>query len=332
MREYSIGRLRGGFAVVWYDENGKRHRHSLRTSNLTEAARRLAAYKDAENRRLAPRLTVGELWAQYRRSLGDRPSATTMGYEWQALHGLFGGLLPSQITQAVVQEHISERRRAGRKDGTIWTELGRLRMVFSWAAKHGLLEKAPHVPRPQKPAPKELYLTAAQTSEFLTFCTMPHIKLFAILAWTTGARSSALLELTWDRVDFQRGHIQLANAAANSGGPKKGRATVPMNDTARAALSEAKEGALSRYVIEWAGQRVGSVKKGLKAAASRYGAPWISPHVFRHSAAVAMAERGMPMTEIAQYLGHSDSRLTERVYARFSPTYLRRAASALELG
>ena len=32
-----------------------------------------------------------------------------------------------------------------------------------------------------------------------------------------------------------------------------------------------------------------------------------------------MAEAGVPMSVIAQYLGHSDSRLTERVYAQYSP-------------
>jgi integrase len=43
-----------------------------------------------------------------------------------------------------------------------------------------------------------------------------------------------------------------------------------------------------------------------------------------------MAEAGVPMAEIAQYLGHTDSRITERVYARFSPTYLRGAVGALD--
>ena len=44
-----------------------------------------------------------------------------------------------------------------------------------------------------------------------------------------------------------------------------------------------------------------------------------------------MAEGGIPMAGIAQFLGHKDSRVTERVYARFSPNYLRGAASMLEL-
>ena len=56
----------------------------------------------------------------------------------------------------------------------------------------------------------------------------------------------------------------------------------------------------------------------------------VSPHMMRHSAAVHMAEAGVPMDEIAQYLGHTNARVTREVYARFSPDYLRNAAAALE--
>lgn len=42
-----------------------------------------------------------------------------------------------------------------------------------------------------------------------------------------------------------------------------------------------------------------------------------------------MAEAGVSMDEIAQYLGHSNAAITARVYARFSPDHLRRAADAL---
>jgi integrase len=66
------------------------------------------------------------------------------------------------------------------------------------------------------------------------------------------------------------------------------------------------------------------------AAARRAGLPHVSPHMLRHSAAVHMAEAGIPMSEIAQMLGHANSRITESTYARYSPTYLRKAASALE--
>jgi hypothetical protein len=48
------------------------------------------------------------------------------------------------------------------------------------------------------------------------------------------------------------------------------------------------------------------------------------------SAAVHMADAGVPMEEIAQCLGHSDVEVTRRIYARFSPDYLSGAAAALE--
>ena len=155
---------------------------------------------------------------------------------------------------------------------------------------------------------------------------IPHLYLFVVLAYTTAGRASAILELTWDRVDFDSGIIRLGTGEKRM----KGRATVPMTDSARAALLEAREAAISDYVVEYGGRRVMSVKRAFAAAATRAAVSWCTPHVLRHTAAVHMAESGVPMSEISQYLAHTSTSVTERVYARFSPQYLRRAASALE--
>jgi len=100
--------------------------------------------------------------------------------------------------------------------------------------------------------------------------------------------------------------------------------------TARAALQEARQGALTPWVIEWAGKPVKSVKRGLSVAAKRAGLEHVSPHDLRRSAAIHMAEDGVSIFEIAQFLGHSNERITYQAYARFQPDHLRRAASALE--
>jgi len=44
-----------------------------------------------------------------------------------------------------------------------------------------------------------------------------------------------------------------------------------------------------------------------------------------------MAEAGVPIEEIAEYLGHSNPNITRATYARFSPQHLRKAAGALEI-
>lgn len=329
MPDYRLCRHRGKFAVTWVDESGERQRRSLGTTDRAEADRALGVFTREANRVALPPQTIGSIWAAYRKHADGRPVAVTMGHEEKALKERFFHLSPEAVTDQIVQGHTDARRAAGRSDGTIWTELGHLRIALSWAVKKGLIEKAPYIPRPPQPTPKRDYLTREQFGEFLGACEFPHLRRFVILAIATGARASAILDLTWDRVDLDRGLIDLANPEDNE--RRKGRATVPMNGSARAALVEGKEGALSDFVVEWAGQRVRSVKKGISAAAKRSNLEFVTPHVIRHSAAVWMAEGGIGFEEIAQYLGHSDSRITERVYARYSPTYLRKAAALLEI-
>ena len=114
--------------------------------------------------------------------------------------------------------------------------------------------------------------------------------------------------------------------------PHKGRAVVPMTATVEDALKHALKAALTDHVIEWAGKRVASVKRGVAKAGERAGLGHVTAHMLRHSAAVHMAEDGVPMEEIAQFLGHTNANITRRVYARFSPTYLRKAAKSVDFG
>jgi integrase len=326
--EFRLVKYRGKFAAEWY-EAGQRKRVSLRTDDRREATEELRALEAKHEAAQRPeRVTVAYAWEGYRKSLGEKPAGVTMGHEWKALGPFFGELSAETITERDCKRYAAERREKGRKDGTIWTELGHLRSALKWAEKQRLIDKAPTIYRPDRPEPKDLRLTKAEVRTFLAACELPHVKLFVTLACTTGARSGAILGLTWDRVDLDSRIIKLADP--NRPKTNKGRAVVPINRTLLAALTEAERGRQSKYVIEWGGGKVGSVKKAIKAAGARCGLGWVTPHVFRHSAATHMAEAGRPMSEIAQFLGHSDSRITERVYARFSPNFLRKSADALE--
>jgi integrase len=190
-----------------------------------------------------------------------------------------------------------------------------------------MIDRAPAIELPSKPAPKERYLTHDEIDRLLEAATQPHIRLAILLMLSTGARVTAVLELTWNRVNFDRGVIDLRQSAD---GPRKGRAIVPMNAGLRAALQAARQAALSDHVVEWAGGPVRSIRKGFMAAVTAAGLENVSPHVLRHSAAVHMAEAGIPMSEIAQFLGHSSTAVTERTYARYSPGHLRRAAEVVD--
>lgn len=53
--------------------------------------------------------------------------------------------------------------------------------------------------------------------------------------------------------------------------------------------------------------------------------------MLRHSAAVWLVEDGHSMEAVAQFLGHSNTAMTYRVYARYSPKYLRKLTASLEI-
>jgi len=80
----------------------------------------------------------------------------------------------------------------------------------------------------------------------------PHLRLAIVLILSTTARATALLELTWDRVDFKCRQIHLRNP--DDTGRRKGRAVVPINNSLNEALYEAYQAAQSDYVLEWQGR------------------------------------------------------------------------------
>jgi integrase len=327
MQGYRIGRLKGGFAVTWI-EGGKRRRFKLDAATAREAdAEARGVYAAAQS--LRPEITVTDVWQAYRADVAGRPVARSLDWRAGVILPAFGHLSPGAITAEDCRAHIARRRAQGRADGTIWTEMGLLRNALAWAVKRRMIDRAPHIERPPKPAPRDRYLTAAEVNRLLDAPAEPHIRLAILLMLTTAARVTAALELTWDRVDLRRGQIDLRLPESTT---RKGRAVVPINATLRAALMAARGAALSDHVVEWAGKPVASIKRGFAAAVRSAGLTAVTPHVLRHTAAVHMAAAGVPMAKIAQYLGHSDSRTTEAIYARFSPDHMADAAAALEFG
>jgi integrase len=332
MPDYSIGRLNGRFVVSWWDD-GRRRRYRLAARSIKEAeaeaidVARRARVKVAGD-------TIADLWEAYRAEKSGRRIADAMKHEWKALGPHFGHLRPDQVTVDHCRAYTARRRLQTPRgkttpthDGTIWTELGHLRTVFVWAHRAKKISHAPAVERPAKPDPKDRYLTRGEIDKLLAAPAEPHIRLAILLMLSTAGRVGAILDLTWERVDFARGVVNLKPDDAKT---RKGRAAVPMNAGLRAALQTAKMAALSDHVIEWAGKQVAGIKTGFNKAVANAGLENVTPHVLRHTAGVTMAEAGLPFEEIAQYMGHSNPTITFRVYGRFSPKHLRRAANVLD--
>jgi integrase len=329
---YLLGKLNGRFVVTWW-EGTKRRRYRL-GRGISKGQADADLIKFVKSRELAltndSKTTIQAIVDLY---IADRKidgkSVEKQVHSWKALAPMFAHLGPGDVSKELCDKYRDNRLAMGRKIGTIWTELSVMRAALNWAVDREKIEKAPHIFIGKMPAPKDRHLTRAEAAQLLAAIGMPHLKLFVHLALGTAGRASALFELEWARVDFQRRQINLRTSeqARNN----KRRSIVPITDTLLAALLEAKEGALTPYVLEWAGHPIRTVKGAFERACARCGWDDVTPHVLRHTAAVWMAEAGVPMAVISQYLGHTSTAVTEKVYARFSPEYLKTAASALEM-
>lgn len=350
MPEYKLQKFRDGYAICLY-EGGKRvSRRQLASRDAAGAAAEFTRIVADASRPVDP--DVRTIWEAYRAEKEGRRIALNMKWSAKPVLAYFGDRKPDEITGKLCGGYVAKRRQdlrgspeqqerwrkagkpvgswTGVKDGTIRTEMNQLRAALLWAEANKMIAKAPAIEMPSAPSPRERHLTRHEFGRLLDASETPHLRLYLLLAISTAGRNAALLELTWDRIDFERGLVFLGER--NMLRPRKGRATVPMTNALRAALANAHAHRRTDRVIEWAGEPVRSVRTSLSKAAKRAGIPGVTPHVFRHSAAVWMAEAGHRMTEIAAFLGHSDDQITQRVYARFSPSHLRGAASALEIG
>jgi integrase len=279
--------------------------------------------------------TIGAIFAAYQKDREvDGKQVAAFAWNWKALSATFADVCPEDLTADLCRSYAAARLADGVQAGTVWTELTRLRSALNWAAKRRLIPwPPPYVWTPTKPAARERVLADDEVDRLLAGAVMPHVRLFVTLALCTGARSSALLELTWDRVDLEAGLIDLRRPEPVNPLTKKvrkGRAVVPMNSTARAVLSQAKAESISDHVIEWNGGPIMKIRKGFEEACRRAGLAGVTPHDLRRTAATWADEAGIDPQRIARLLGHSNVASGE-AYRHPRPEALRQAADVLDL-
>jgi len=337
--------------IVWY-EHGVRRRKSTGTDDRTEADRQLAAHITAAGpvrpRDPAERLITDVLDAYGQGRGSDIVDRERLGYAMLALLPFWGELKVSDVTETLCKAYARQRRKA---DETVRRELTVLRAAINFDFEHGRITRTVPVWVPPPGEPKDRWLTRSEAARLMRaargFDARPdvrkeerktrsphwkdtgHLALFVMLGLYTAARKEAILSLRWPQVDLIRGLIDLN--PPGRGRTSKGRPIVPIPRRLITFLRIVRRrGSDLGHVISFRGKPVLDIKKGFAAACERAGLGDVTPHTLRHTAATWMAQAGVPMRAISLYLGHTDSRTTERTYAHHSPDYLAPARDALD--
>lgn len=339
MHDLRIGKLKGRYVVTWFEIPGdlkSRRRFRLKAKNAKDARPEAKRVYEAQMILKGSKLNFEDIAKLYLKSLAGLSSERNVGYLMKQITPFFGRYSTSEISDDVVNEYLEERRtdfweRHDREisNGTLKSEVGFVQTAMNYGYKKNFVpEKPQKLKLPSMPVPRDRWLEVDEIERLVEACKPePHLQVALVIMLATAGRVSSVLELEWDRVDFKKRTIDLR---VDPKRPAKGRAIVPMNSTAFEVLSRWKPMCDTKYVIEYRGGPIRTIRTSFESAVERAKLVDVSPHTIRHTAAVHMVASGCSLLKVSQYLGHSSITVTERHYARFAPKHLHEEAEAVD--
>jgi integrase len=184
-----------------------------------------------------------------------------------------------------------------------------LRLAKRW----GYVDQVPDVDMPKKPEGRQRYLEADELGRLLVACRRsrnPYLEAIVVVAVNTGMRKAEILGLTWERVDLSTSRLTLYKT--KSGKPRG----VPMNRAVYDALVALQPDSAKRSGLVFgrtADRAWGQIRTAFMTALDRAEIAAFRFHDLRHTAASHMVLRGARLNEVQEILGHSDSKMTQRV-------------------
>lgn len=264
-------------------------------------------------------------WAGYQKIVKIIQHATTPALGAMLLPDLKRGHLKefckSQNTSNKWLRNVQSCLRSALQDA-VDDELLEVNPLYGWSYENAEAVKTSDDVDPFTSEEREAILEAFRDPQ--------HRNLFEFAFWT-GLRTSELVALEWEDIDFLRGEARINKAktqfADEAEPPKtrKGIRDVKLLGPAMAALKRQKEitflagGVIFRDPRSgepWAGDepiRQGPWKSAIKKAGVRYRRPYQT----RHTYASMMLTAGEPLGWVAAQMGHSDLTMLARVYARW---------------
>ena len=280
------------------------------------------------------KLTVASALALYAEKHAPTVRAPErIAYAIKALVPILGDLPVASINGSICRRYAETRNKAA---GTVRKELGVLQASINFAYSEGYLTATRKVRLPEKPAPRDRWLTRDEAARLLRAAYRSsrgkHLARFILVGLYTGTRSDAILGLRFmpntegGWVDTESG--MMYRRAAGQAETKKRTPPIPIPRPLLAHLRRWERNG-ARYVVEVDGQRVASVKTAWKRALAEAGIEHCTRHDLRHTAITWAMQHGADRWHATGFFGLSLDML-ERVYGHHHPNYMRSAVEAME--
>jgi len=227
---------------------------------------------------------------------------------------LFGARKLNEISASDIDIFKQRRLEESVKLNTIVRDLVVIRHLFNYAySRKKFFGRNPvsESGLPQVNDKKERVLTVAEQDLLLNHSS-PELRLIVAFALNTCMRRDEILFLNWEWVDLKEGYINLPHTHSKS---KKSR-KVPINNIVRKILLERKlQSNGYKYVFNQSDTKAGErtwLQREFRQTCKKAGIEGLRFHDLRHTAATRLVEANIPLHAVAELLGHSSIRMTER--------------------
>jgi integrase len=232
----------------------------------------------------------------------------------------------AQVTPELLDRLKSRRLSAGKGKATVDRDLSALKAMMHKAEDWGYAAKQRWASvKALKITRKRLYFHSAEELDRLLARCHSHWRTVALLAARAGLRREEIHTLTWEDVDLVRGRIHIVAKDVGQGErwePKdyEQRWVPIMASDLREHLAPLARKPRSRWVVvENNGERPSlAVMTAYMRKLARKAKLRGSLHILRHTFASHLAQRGVDLKRIKDWLGHSDMATTE-IYAELLP-------------
>jgi integrase len=310
--------------VIWFVQ-GRRKRKSTGTKSRAEADKFLIRYIDSQQRRQTTRV-IGDILADYQEEHAPLASdPVRIGHCILRLIPFFGEMGIEELNATQCKEYASEREA---KAGTIRRELQTLRAALNHDKRSGRLESVPYIWMPAAAQAKDRWLTRKEAARLLRASRniTYYLPWFILISLYSGQRKMAVLNLTWDRVDLERGKINWQYGRET----KKRRIVQPMPDELWMFLRLLARHGTKGHVINDFGRGLGDIRKGFQEATKEAGLKFVTPHTLKHTAITWMLQNGTDLWAVAGFTGTSVKTL-ESTYGHHSPDHLESARTSFKM-